>query len=386
MKLCSEPGPAVRALECLQSNRCGPDSFLDGDIPYILSQKTPTPGFFQRYAISSWIGWVIGSTLVTAILVWLQETDRIPLDFDISIISYIGGLALSSFFFNALGALAAFGKEQVDQYLKMGNAVTSFAGDLAAGVTPAQARELLGATFEMTLFPYDCSGNDIRSVAVSGEQLLCLLGLTLQSAVYGTTRFLTEEGIDLNRLPLKYIILRNEVNTFTSVKNRNELSVLMRMATRMVALITEQGILPENRWKKSVDNTGDFNSAIGALPIAKSVRVTQVSNNFLFAAVAITTPFIPLAGEFGPFVRIGFGFGVAVILYGALLIRTRESEITNLDNPTVGVFLKDLDDPIAAAVLAEIGSIKMIGSTVGQASVDDALAPIPIMPKGYYDA
>merc|ERR1711916_129970 len=123
-------------------------------IPYILSQKTPTPGFFQRYAISSWIGWVIGSTLVTAILVWLQETDRIPLDFDISIISYIGGLALSSFFFNALGAL-----------------------------------------------------------------------------------------------------------------------------------ITEQGILPENRWKKSVDNTGDFNSAIGALPIAKSVRVTQVSNNFLFAAV-----------------------------------------------------------------------------------------------------
>merc|ERR1711916_370034 len=131
-----------RALECLQSNRCGPDSFLDGDIPYILSQKTPTPGFFQRYAISSWIGWVIGSTLVTAILVWLQETDRIPLDFDISIISYIG-------------ALAAFGKEQVDQYLKMGNAVTSFAGDLAAGVTPAQARELLGATFEMTLFPYD---------------------------------------------------------------------------------------------------------------------------------------------------------------------------------------------------------------------------------------
>ena len=379
MALCSDPSPALMKLECFRSTVC-PEGLSDDDFPWLTSTDERGPTFFERIAFWAWIWQAVAVAAITALLAWLQREDLIPDPFDITAISYVGGIALSASFLGVFGALAAFAYEQVVQFRNMGNAVTSFAGNLAGAFTREKAIELTKTTFNYTYYPYQCNGQ-IRFVKVNGEETLCFLAMILQSAVYSVTRFLSKGGVDIDRLPLKFSALRNEVYYNTSKRNRNHPSVLMRMAQRIVTEYHAAGLLSDDGYGHVVGAVNDFNTAIGALAVAKEVRVTRYSNWWLRVIVFVTTPFIPLALDFSLEVKIIFSFLLAMVLYSTLAISVGQSNVTDLDNPIAGARLKDEDDPIAAAAVAEIASIITHSLGIEEASVAEAFAPnVKVLP------
>lgn len=375
MPRCPDPTPALRRLECYRSDNCSV-GLSDADFPFLTSTDERAPTFLERIAFWGWIWQAVAVAAITAFLAWLQREDVIPDPFDISVISYIGSVALAAAFYGAYSSLAGFATEQVTQFRNMGNAVTSFAGDLAGAITPAAAQELMNAQFLYPYYPYDCNG-PVRQVTVSGRDLICFLTFILQSAVYSTTRFLSDDGVDVDKLPLKYALLRNEVHWHVSKRNANEPSVLMRMALRIVMLMREQDLVIDDAWGTAAGNVGDFNSAIGALAIAKEVRVTRYSNAWLRIIVFLTTPFIPLALDFSLEVKIIFSFLLAMVLYSTIAIAAAQANVTDLDNPIAGARLKDEDDPIAAATVAEIAGIaSLVPDTAEPPPADEAFAVV----------
>lgn len=362
---CEDPLPALYQ-SCLFSEYCGENAFSDDDFPFLTSVDEPTVGwvrwFFITYDFTSPTYWLYQVALVT-LLTWVVVTDPagiIPIPFDDTIPNYISNVAIGTFLFAAYGFFSGIATEQVAQFRGMGNAVTSFAGDLRGAFTPARARQLLETEFEVTMYE-GCEGN-AKIVSVPGATTVCWLAMILQSSVYGTTRFLTEDGIDIDLLPLKFRPLYNEVVWNTSIRNQNQLSVMMRMALEIVQKWSDAGIVSAQAWGKAANNVGDFNSAIGGLAIAKQIRPNKFSNNWLGFLILVTLPFIPLSTTFSDEIKVLLAFLLAFVLYRTLALRQAESNVTDLENPLAGIRLKDEDDPIAYAAVAEIaGIISMAG-------------------------
>lgn len=363
---CPDPLPALYQ-SCLFSEACGENSFSDADFPFLTSRDEPTVGwiqwFFISYDFTSSTYWLYQVALAT-LLTWIVVTDPagiLPEPFDSTIPDYISNVAIGTFLFAAYGFFSGIATEQVAQFRGMGNAVTSFAGDLRGAFTPARARKLLESEVELAIYDENCEGN-AKVISVPGATSVCWLSMLLQSSVYGTTRFLTDEGIDIDLLPLKFKPLYDEVAWNTSVRNGNELSVMMRMALQIVQAWRDIDVVTPQAWAKSAGNVGDFNSAIGGLAIAKEIRPNKFSNNWLGFLILVTLPFIPLSTSFDNDIKVLLGFILAFVLYRTLALRQAESRVTELENPLAGIRLKDEDDPIAYAAVAEVaGIISMAG-------------------------
>jgi hypothetical protein len=372
---CTDPLPALFQ-GCFESDVCGPGTLSEDDFPFLTSKDEDPPSFLQRLLITYewtsptwWIYQVAASTLITWLVV-ADPLDILPKPFDDTIPSYISNVAIGTFLFAAYGFFSSIATEQIAQFRNMGNAVTSFAGDLRGAFTPARARALLKTDIELTV--YENCNSAPRTISIPGATSVCYLAMLLQSSVYGATRFLTDEGINIDLLPLKFATLYNEVKWNTSPRNKNQNSVMMRMALQIVQAWRDADIITPQAWAKSANNVGDYNSAIGALAIAKEVRPNQYSNAWLGYLILFTTPFIPLVTDFSDEIKILFGFIISFVLYRTLALRQAESRVTDLDNPLAGIRLKDEDDSISYAAVTEIaGILSMAGERASSSGVAD---------------
>lgn len=350
MSKCQDP-LNVLFKPCFASDECGQGALSEDTFPFLTSKDEKEPTYWEIFALERWWWQVLLSGLATVFLV-LDPFDIVPTPFDTTIPDYISSVAIGTYLFAAFSFLSGVGTEQAAEFRNMINAVTSFAHDLAGGITTARANRLFSTKFTIKIWNNDCVGEG--SVAeVPGNVLICYIAALLQSSIYGTTRFLSEDGINIDLLPLQFTPLYNEVKRYTSPRNGDELSTMMEMALRYVQCLVDEDIVTPQVWAGARANVGDFNTAIGNLAIAKEIRVNKYSNRFLGYLIIFTTPFIPLVTDYEDFTKIILGFLISFVLFYTLALRTAESEITDVDNPLAGIRLKDEDDPGAyAAVVA----------------------------------
>jgi len=366
MKECPDP-LNVLFKPCFQDDDCPEDALSDRSFPFLTSVDEAPPSWGDFLLINKWGLRVFLSVLLTAVLVYdlvdvIFGFDLVPDPFDDSIVQYISSVAIGTYILAQYQFLTSVGINQAAEYRNMVNAVTSFGHDLAGAFTMQKANALMESTFEMKVWTESCTGPG-EVVQVPGSVLLCYLAALGQSAIYGTTRGLDTEGILIDRLPLIFEPLYNEVKRYTSPRNQDQLSTIMEMALRLVQYMDDAGIVDPQAWSTASKNVGDFNTAIGNIAIAKDIRPNPWSNSFLGLIIAITVPFIPLGTAFTNEWKLFLGFLIAFVFQYTLALREAEANITNVSNKLAGVRLKDEDDGGAYGYVVAICKIADMATT-----------------------
>lgn len=366
MKECPDP-LNVLFKPCFQNDSCPENALSDKDFPFLTSVDEAPPNWGDFLLFRKWLPRVLISTILTAVLVYdvvelIFGFDLVPEPFDDSIVQYISSIAIGTYILAQYQFLTSVGINQAAEYRNMVNAVTSFGHDLAGAFTMNKANKLLDSTFEMKVWTESCTGPG-EVVEVPGSVMLCYLAALTQSAIYGTTRGLDTDGILIDRLPLIFQPLYNEVKRYTSPRNQDQLSTIMEMALRLVEYMVEGGVIDPQAWSTASKNVGDFNTAIGNIGIAKDIRPNPWSNNFLGLIIAITVAFIPLSTPFTNEWKVVVGFLIAFVFQYTLALREAEANITNVSNKLAGIRLKDEDDGGAYGVVVSISKIADMAST-----------------------
>lgn len=351
--MCPDPIQPLASLCIDPSGPCGPNGLNDEDFPFLTSKTTPRPTLFSLNGIGvilrtpGWILPVLATTGLTALLAWLQDRGDITSDFDSFIVDQISSVAIATFLFASYSILTGRGKEQAIAFENMGNAVTSMALGFSSKFTIESAKALKAQTFRIPSWEDPCSRNPAREIEVNGRLLFCHIAAAIIALPYATTFLLTEEGINNTLLPVRYSLLYTYLRRYTSPRNQISTSVLLRTALSFTTFMIEKGIIAVESNDAILPAADAFNTALGNLKNAKTIRINRFSNNFLRVIILLTVPFFPLATTYNFEFKILAGFIVAFVLYVLLAIRTQESEITNLKNELAGVYLKDEDDAYA---------------------------------------
>lgn len=368
---CSDP-LAVLFQPCFQDDDCPEDALSETTFPFLTSKDEDPPSWGDFLLFSRWGTQVLLSVALTAFFVY-DPFDIVPDPLDVSVVNYISSIAIGTYILAQYQSLTSRTFSQAAEFRNMINAVTSFGHNLAEGFTVARANKLLSSTFTLKIWDDSCTGPG-KIVDAPGSVILCYLVTLTMSAIYGTTRGLDDDGINIDLLPLKFKPLYNEVKRYTSPRNQDQLSTIMEMAGRMTQLMLDEGVIDGQTRTRLRNDVGDFNTAIGNIAIAKEIKPNPWSNRFLALIIAITVSFIPLGTDFTNEWKLVSGFIIAFVFQYTLALRQVESEITEDDNTLAGIRLKDEDDPGAYAVAVAIAKIAEMGTTETTEITTPALA------------